>query len=215
MSEQQLFERFGRVFAAGTVVFREGDPGEQMFVIQSGRVQITRLVRGRETHLATLPPGEFFGEMAIVNHHPRTATATVLDESHLLVIDARTFEAMLRGNIEIAVRFIKKLAARLEHANRQVETLLGADLNHRVANHLHETARLRGVADGPGVRIDISVDDIAEAVGAAPRQVAECLKRLAAARLIATELGGVVVAEPGKLDEFLQFLELKERFGEQ
>jgi len=102
-----LFERFGRNFPTGTVLFREGDPGEEMYVIQSGRVQLTRRVRGREAHLATLPTGEFFGEMAIVNNRPRSATATVLEESQLLVIDARTFEAMVRGNAEIALRFIK------------------------------------------------------------------------------------------------------------
>src|SRR5438105_12720146 len=87
-------ERFGKTFPAGTILFSEGDDGEEMYVIQSGRVQLTRMVRGREAHLATLPPGEFFGEMAIVNNQPRSATATVLEDAHLLVIDARTFEAM-------------------------------------------------------------------------------------------------------------------------
>ena len=81
-------------------------------------------MRGREVHLATLPPGEFFGEMAIINKQPRSATATVIEEAQLLVLDARTFEAMIRGNAEIAIRMIKKLAARLAQANSQVEMLL-------------------------------------------------------------------------------------------
>jgi CRP/FNR family transcriptional regulator, cyclic AMP receptor protein len=213
MSDQALFERFGRTIPTGTVLFREGDPGEHMYVIQSGRVQLTRRVRGRDTHLAALPPGEFFGEMAIVNNQPRTATATVIEDAQLLLIDARTFEAMIRGNSEIAVRFIKKLAARLAQANQQVEMLLLADLNHRVTHFLRQLAQQRGVQEGVGTRIDVSVEDIAEAVAATPQHVAACLKRLEQARLIATELGGIVVAEPGKLDEFLQFLELKEHFG--
>jgi CRP-like cAMP-binding protein len=185
-------ERFGKTFPAGTVLFSEGDDGEEMYVIQSGRVQLTRHVRGREAHLATLPPGEFFGEMAIVNNQPRSATATVLEDAHLLVIDARTFEAMVRGNSEIAMRFIKKMAGRVALANAQVEMLLLADLNHRLTHHLRYLAETQGVADG---------------------QVAASLKRLEQARLISMELGTILVAEPGKLDQFLEFLDMKERFG--
>ena len=206
-------ERFGKTFPAGTVLFSEGDEGEEMYVIQSGRVQLTRNVRGRQAHLATLPPGEFFGEMAIVNNQPRSATATVLEDAHLLVIDARTFEAMVRGNSEIAMRFIKKMAGRVALANAQVEMLLLADLNHRLTHHLRWLAETQGVADGPGVRIDASVEELAAGVGAAPQQVAASLKRLEQARLISMELGTILVAEPGKLDQFLEFLDMKERFG--
>jgi len=206
-------ERFGKTFPAGTVLFSEGDEGEEMYVIQSGRVQLTRNVRGRQAHLATLPPGEFFGEMAIVNNQPRSATATVLEDAHLLVIDARTFEAMVRGNSEIAMRFIKKMAGRVALANAQVEMLLLADLNHRLTHHLRYLAETQGVADGPGVRIDASVEELAAGVGAAPQQVAASLKRLEQARLISMELGTITVAEPGKLDQFLDFLDMKERFG--
>ncbi len=214
MSDGNLFERFGKTFPTGAVLFREGDPGVEMYVIQSGRVQLTRKVRGQETHLVTLPPGEFFGEMAIVNNQPRSATAIVTEEAGLLVIDGRTFEAMIRGNSEIALRFIKKLAARLAQANHQVETLLLADLNHRVTHHLRALAETRGVHDdGPGVRIDISVDEIAEAVNATPQHVAGCLKRLETARLITTELGAIHIAEVGKMTQFLEFLDMREKFG--
>jgi CRP-like cAMP-binding protein len=197
----------------GTVLFREGDPGEEMYVIQTGRVQLTRRVRGREAHLATLPAGEFFGEMAIVNNRPRSATATVLEDSQLLVIDAQTFEAMVRGNAEIALRFIKKLAARLGQANAQVEVLLLQDLNHRVVHHLRYLASTRGTPDGPGVRVAATTDDIAEMVGAKYDDVDACLRRLEAAKLFYRDGDQVHVAEVGKLDDFLEFLEMKENFG--
>jgi CRP-like cAMP-binding protein len=209
-----LFERFGRMYPSGTVLFREGDPGEEMYVIQAGRVQLTRRVRGREAHLATLPPGEFFGEMSIVNNRPRSATAIVVEDSQLLVIDARTFEAMVRGNAEIALRFIKKLAARLAQANAQVEVLLLQDLNHRVVHHLRYLAVTRGAADGPGVRVDIDVDQIADMVGAKYEDVLVCLKRLEDARLLRRDgENAIEIAEVGKLDQFLEFLEMKENFG--
>lgn len=208
-----LFERFGETYPAGHVLFREGDAGKHMYVIQSGRVQLTRRVRGREVHLATLPVGEFFGEMAIINKQPRSATATVLEESHLLVLDARTFEAMIRGNAEIAIRMIKKLAARLAQANGQVETLLKQDLNHRIVHQLRLLAESRGQADGPGVRIDISLEELGDLVGAAGKDVVDGLDRLEKARLIDKQPGSIFIAEVGKLAEFLEFLEMKERFG--
>jgi CRP/FNR family cyclic AMP-dependent transcriptional regulator len=208
-----MFERFGHTYAAGTVLFTEGDAGKHMYVIQSGRVQLTRRVRGREAHLASLPPGEFFGEMAIINNQPRTATATVIEEAHLLVLDARTFEAMIRGNAEIALRMIKKLSARLGQANAQVETLLKQDLNHRIVHELRTLADTQGQSDGPGVRIDISTEELAEAVGAKPQEVKEGLDRLEKARLLDKQVGSIFIAEVGKLGEFLEFLEMRERFG--
>ena len=208
----QELERFGRTYTVGTVLFREGEVGEEMYVIQSGRVQLTRRVRGREMHLGTLPPGEFFGEMAIVNNRPRTATATIIEEAHLLVIDGRTFEAMVRGNSEIALRFIKKLATRLELSNKQVETLLLADLNHRVVHHLRNLAEL-GDSDGMGVEVNVSIDAIGQAVNASTHDVEVCLERLERACLIQRELGSILIAEMGKLDEFLEFLNLKQQYG--
>jgi CRP-like cAMP-binding protein len=208
-----MFERFGHSYPAGHVLFREGEPGKHMYVIQSGRVQLTRRVRGSEQHLASLPPGEFFGEMSIVNNQPRSATATVIEDAHVLVLDARTFEAMIRGNAEIALRMIKKLAARLAQANGMVETLLRQDLNHRIVNQLRLLADQRGFGEGLGVRIDISTDELAELVGAKPVEVKEGIDRLEKARLLTKEVGTVFIAEVGKLGEFLEFLDMKERFG--
>src|SRR5688500_8593387 len=126
-AEEQLFNRFGKEIPRGTVLFREGDPGKEMYVVQSGKVAISKKVRDVEKILATLGPGEFFGEMAIISNKPRNATATVADDARLLVIDPKTFESMIRGNSEIAVRMIKKLADRLSEADTQIENLLMSD----------------------------------------------------------------------------------------
>jgi CRP-like cAMP-binding protein len=152
--------------------------------------------------------------MAIINKQPRTATATVIEEAHLLVLDARTFEAMIRGNAEIAIRMIKKLAMRLAQANSQVETLLKQDLNHRIVHHLRVLAEQRGQIEGIGMRIDISIGELASLVGAKdPRDVVESLDGLEKARLVEKQPGSIVIAEIGKLAEFLDFLDMKERFG--
>jgi CRP-like cAMP-binding protein len=210
-------ERFARSFATGTVLFREGEPGNEMYVIQSGRVQLTWRIQQEERILAVLPPGEFFGEMAIVNGRPRSATATVIEDAKLLVLDSRTFEAMIRGNSEIAVRLIRKLAARLEQANKQVEILLLRDTNHRVVHLLRQLAETIGEPDAAGRRVDITQSEIADRAGLSDREVGQVVARLCEAKLVTPVVGGrgLVVAEGGRLQEFLEFLEMKERFGTQ
>jgi hypothetical protein len=132
MADDPMFQRFGREFPRGAVLFREGEPGKEMFVVHQGRVAITKKVADVEKILSTLGPGEFLGEMAILNNRPRSATATCAEDSKLLVIDAKTFEAMIRSNAEIAVRLIKKLSDRLAEANEQIENLLLTDAASRV-----------------------------------------------------------------------------------
>src|SRR5436305_14403945 len=122
--EDQLFQRFGREFPKGHILFREGEPGGEMFVVQSGKVNITKKVRETEKILATLGAGEFFGEMAILNNKPRSAGAVMADNGKLLVIDPRTFEGMIRGNVEIGVPLLNKLSDRLQAADEQTGTLL-------------------------------------------------------------------------------------------
>ena len=213
-AETGLFERFGKSVPTGTVLFREGDEGKDMYVLQAGRVQLTRRIKNEEKIVAVLLPGEFFGEMSIVNNRPRSATATVIEDAKMLVIDSRTFEAMIRGNAEIAVRLIKKLSTRLEQANQQIEILLLRDTNHRIVHALRRLAESTGVPDAAGVRIDVGVSELADRVGMTDIEVSDVLDRLSQAKLV-TKVGerGFIVAEVGRLIEFLEFLEMKERFG--
>jgi CRP-like cAMP-binding protein len=222
---QDGLERFARDFKAGTVLFEEGQPGDYMYVITTGEVEIRRMVGETERVLAVLPPGEFFGEMAILNSRPRSATAVVRVDSSMLVIEGKTFEAMLRARPEVALRIIKSLALRLESANQQVELLLLPTPNHRVVQCLRHMADeqilLAGapVNAGTAILVPKKVEDIATRVGLPVHEVIEVVDRLRAARLVllAEDAGidghGFIVPEVGRLLEFLEFLNLKDRFG--
>jgi CRP/FNR family transcriptional regulator, cyclic AMP receptor protein len=220
VGDMGLLDRFARDYDPGTVLFREGDPGSEMFVIQSGEVEISRMIGDKRQTLALLPAGEFFGEMAIINDRPRSATATVRQPSRLLVIDPETFEAMLRGKTEIAVRMIKALAGRLERANQQVELLLLKNSNHRVVQCLRQLADEHQVDGYAAVYIPVPHVELARRVALTTEEVLDILQRLEMARLVvqASEAGiegdGYVVPEVGRLLEFLEFLELRDRFGE-
>ena len=220
MNEQQLFETFGRVIPKGTVLFNEGDVGEEMYVVQSGEIEISRRIKDRETVLAVLTAGEFFGEMAIVNNRPRSATAKVRTDARVLVIDGKTFEAMLRGKVEIAVRMIRTLTKRLEQANQQIELLLLRDANHRVVQCLRQLAdgRNRLSEDTAAVFIPVTIEALATRVALPQPEVAEVLLRLAEAKLVLTAAqagidgDGYIIPEVGRLLEFLEFLEMKDRY---
>jgi CRP/FNR family cyclic AMP-dependent transcriptional regulator len=213
MADDQLFQRFGREFPRGAVLCREGDPGVEMFVIQSGRVTISKRAGDVEKVLATLGPGEFFGEMSILNNKPRSATATCAEEARILVIDAKTFEAMIRGNAEIAIRMIKKLADRLQETNEQIENLLFRDASSRVV-HFLATAAERAPAERGGQRVPVAPAELAAQVGVRPEQADEILQKLLKAKIVAVEEGGIRVADVGKLRHFLEFLLMKAQYGE-
>jgi CRP/FNR family cyclic AMP-dependent transcriptional regulator len=218
-------DRFARDYAAGTVLFEEGQPGDYMYVVQSGEVEIRRMVGETERVLAVLTPGEFLGEMAILNGRPRSATAIVRVDSRLLVIEGKTFEAMLRARPEIALRIIKALALRLDSANQQVELLLLPTPNHRVVQCLRHMAEEQlalanaTLNSGTAILVPKRAEDIATRVGLPVYEVIEVLDRLRAARLVllAEDAGiagdGFIVPEVGKLSEFLEFLNLKDRYG--
>lgn len=212
-----------RDFAAGSVLFREGDRGDKMFVIHSGEVEISRRMTSGDKILATLGAGDFFGEMAIINNRPRSATATVIRAAKLIVIEAHTFEMMIEARAEIAVRIIKALAARIERANRQIDLLLLRDANHRVVHCLRQMAKEQAEAvpfggpSGAAVFIPTTLIQLADRMALSVADVSEVLRRLGSVGLVvhASQAGatgqGYVVPEVGRLDEFLEFLELKDR----
>jgi CRP-like cAMP-binding protein len=213
-AEETLFQRFGKEFSKGTVLFREGEPGKEMFVIQSGRIAISKRVRDAEKVLAVLGPGEFFGEMSIISNRPRNATATVSEDAKLLVIDPKTFEGMIRGNAEIAVRMIKKLAERLSEADAQIENLMHSDPTGRVVHLILQVCQTRGRAMEEGLEIELPVRDLPRQLGVGEPAIRSILGRLEQAGLVERSGDRLIVQDTARLHDFLQYLEMKWKFGD-
>jgi CRP/FNR family cyclic AMP-dependent transcriptional regulator len=201
------FSSLGREFAPGDVLFREGEPGDVMFVVQTGAVKIAKDVGGQEKVLAILGPGEFLGEMAILNGKPRTATATVVETARCLVIGARMLEQMIAKNSEIAIRLVKKLARRLDSADALVDILLHHDPKARVLLALSRHAEAFGEVVPGGVRVRATGADLAREVGTEPAVAREMISRLRRLGLAEEIDGGVLVYDVAKLADFLEFLE--------
>jgi CRP-like cAMP-binding protein len=126
MSEKNPFAKFLNHFKKGTVLFHEGDEGEDMYIIQSGKVAIKKRVPHGETTLAVLEKGDFFGEMAILERLPRSAGAEMLEEGDLIVIGSDLFGDMIKSNPEIAVRMLRKYSLRLRETTKQIEQMASA-----------------------------------------------------------------------------------------
>lgn len=118
------FKDFTVSMRGGEVVYQEGEPGAMMYVIQAGSVELVRTVDGQEVSYGLLEKGDFFGEMSLLlESQPRTTSAVVRDTAVLVEIDSTIFDRMIRGNIEIAVRMMRKLSLRLrELQDRPVAT---------------------------------------------------------------------------------------------
>ncbi len=119
------FEEYMIRIPAGETIFQEGDEGDDMFVIQSGSVDITKTVKEREQLLATLERGDFFGEISLLENLPRTANAKAKTDVELVRINQETFDEMLRNNGEIAVRMLRKLSRRLRETTALLEMQTG------------------------------------------------------------------------------------------
>jgi len=211
MAEAQspMYAKFGKQIPTGTVLFREGDRGEEMFILQSGKVKISKKIRGVEKTLATLEKGEFFGEMAILNDKPRSASAETIEDCEMLVIDRKTFEVLLRSNVEIAIRFIKRLADRLRETNDQMEALMIRDNTSRLVSLLAKQVKEKKGA------VSISIDELAGLAGIEGSQARMILEKLASVRILT--LGAdehVSIANQEQVDRLLRYLEMREIFGE-
>ena len=123
-AEKNPFAKFLTHFKKGQVLFHEGDEGDEMYIVQSGRVAIKKKVKEGDTTLATLEKGDFFGEMAILERMPRSASAEVVEEGDLIVISGEIFGDMIKANPEIAVRMLRKYSIRLRETNKQIEQIL-------------------------------------------------------------------------------------------
>ncbi len=134
----ELLQKFKKSYPPGGVIFREGDEGAEMYIIQKGKVRISKIFSGRLYVIAVLGKGDFFGEMAIVNLIKRTATVTAMDAVELLAFDREGLVNMITKNARVGLSIIDKLCRRLQNANLKIQHLVKKDEMGLIALHLHQ-----------------------------------------------------------------------------
>jgi CRP/FNR family cyclic AMP-dependent transcriptional regulator len=207
-------QEFEKSLKAGELLFRQGDPGDQMFLIRSGKIKITRSSGDVEKTLAVLKEGDFFGEMAVIDGSPRSAAATAIEETMLMIVDREAFNSQLKNNPMIAY-VLETMSRRLRETNKQVEFLLIRDEMRRVVAMLVSMAKERGANTPDGVVIDFPYDyaTLGGMVGMEAFKTEEIVKKLLGLNLIKIEDRKLIMPSLNDIDEYLRYITLKEKFS--
>lgn len=208
--EQGELERFSRVavprsFPAGTRVFHEGDSSDACYIVRDGTFRVTREhTDGRAITLATLGPGELFGELAMLDGDRRSASAEALTDGELLALPAGDVRALLARHPEIALKLVAGLVRRLRAANVRLSRQSFQTVPSRVAGILSQLSREGQDENGGGeVTIRMNQTDLAQLAGTSRESVSRFLAELERAGVVHSGRGRVTVLDPPKLRNYI------------
>ncbi len=212
--EEGELERFSQVavprsFPAGTRVFHEGDSSDACYIVSQGSFRVTREHSdGRAITLATLGPGEIFGELAMLDGDTRSASAESITDGTLLALPANDVRSLLGRNPEIALKLVAGLVRRLRAANMRLSRQSFQTVPSRVAGILAQLSRDgQDNKDGDGemqeVTIRMNQTDLAQLAGTSRESVSRFLAELERAGVVRSGRGRVTVLQPNKLRNYI------------
>ena len=179
----------------GTVVFLRGDPGDSLYGVITGRVRISVSgPGGKEVFLNIMEPGESFGEIALLDGEPRTATATALAQTELLVLRREHFVALLGREPSIALHLIRLLCRRARWTSELMEDSALLDAPARLAKRLLSLATLHGRETPDGPKLSISQEELAQFLGLSRQIVNQHLQAWRAKGWISLGRGSVTIS---------------------
>ena len=189
-------------FPRAHVIFAEGELGDRLYIILSGKVKIgRRSPDGRENLLAVFGPSDMFGELSIFDPGPRTSTATTVTEVHAVTMDRTALREWITKRPEIAEQLLRVIARRLRRTNNMLADLIFTDVPGRVAKALLQLAHDFGSQEGGTLRVthDLTQEEIAQLVGASRETVNKALADFAHRGWLRLEGKSVLILEPQRL----------------
>jgi len=209
--EPEELESFSQVavprsFPAGTRVFHEGDRSDACYIVSAGSFRVTREHSdGRAITLATLGRGEVFGELAMLDHDVRSASAEALDDAELLALPASEVRALLARHPEISVKLVEALVRRLRAANERLSRQSFQTVPSRVAGVLLQLAEEESPRAGEGGEVTIRMNqaDLAQLAGTSRESVSRFLADLERSGIVKPGRGRVTVLKPAKLRNYI------------
>ena len=165
--ELPAFERFAKTDEPGRVIITEYEPGDCFYLIQSGNVQLVKCVNGTSKNLDILKPGEFFGEMAILDNSPRSATCMAVGNVKCLEFNKENFELLITGNPQMALLLLKLFCKRIYDQKRRYRILVVKDLQARIADVFLMLDEMNPVSNEAEKqrRFNVTISDIAHWAG--------------------------------------------------
>jgi CRP/FNR family cyclic AMP-dependent transcriptional regulator len=183
-----------RSASRGTAIVREGEPADVLYIVVSGRLKVLMgEADGKETILSILGPGEFFGEMGLIDDNPRSATVVAIEPCEMLALTRRDFRRCLVENSALAMAVMRVLVQRLRDADRKIGSLAMLDVYGRVARLLLDMSE---TVDGQRVVTRrISKQDIAKMIGASREMVHKVMKDLQVSGYIEVQGSTIVLRD--------------------
>lgn len=189
-------------FPCGHTVFAEGEPGDQLFIIISGKVKIgRRSPDGRENLLTIMGPTDILGELSLLDPGPRTSSATTITDVRAVSMERHVLRAWIADRPEFTEQLLRVLARRLRRTKSNLADLLFTDVSGRVAKQLLQLAQRFGTREGDVVRVthDLTQEEIAQLVGASRETVNRALNDFAHRGWIRLEGRTVLISDSGCL----------------
>ena len=195
-----------RKMPPGTPIVYKGDPSGALYLIGSGRVKVHQAtMSGDEVILNVLGPGDFFGDMSLLDGQPRSADVSTLDAVELLLLEGEALRQTIAEQPAVAWTLLRILSLRLREQNAQIEMLMTQDVAGRVADRLLRLAKSQGtpLPDGKSLRIEVSLtqSDIAALIGATRERVSRALTAFRKSNLIVwdKDTGRWIIRNPAAL----------------
>jgi CRP/FNR family cyclic AMP-dependent transcriptional regulator len=186
----------------GQTVFQKGDEGSYMVAVLSGRIRISATSsEGREVTLNMIDSGEVFGEMALLDGKPRSADATALENSNLMMVERRHFLPYLTASNDLALRVIDVLCERLRETSETLGNFAMLDLPGRLARRLLNLAAEYGSAANGRTLLEIRLShtDLGRFVGCSRETVNKQMRAWEEIGIVAREGGRIAVCKPAAL----------------
>jgi CRP-like cAMP-binding protein len=190
--------------AKGTILFAEGDGGDQLYVIAEGKLKLgTSSGDGRENLLSILGPGEMFGELSLFDPGPRTSTATAVTDAKLLSLGQEKLLPWLIENPKVSLQLLAGLAQRLRRTNEAVGDLVFSDVPGRVAKALIDLGERFGkkTVEGLFVHHDLTQEELAQLVGASRETVNKALADFAGRNWLKLDGRAVLITDFERLSK--------------
>jgi CRP-like cAMP-binding protein len=182
----------------GQSLFKEGDDGDNLYVVSNGKVKLgTKSPDGRENLLMILGPGDMFGELSLFDSGPRTATATAVTDSKLLTLGQEKVIPWVKEYPEVSLQLLARLASRLRRTNEVVGDLVFSDVPGRVAKALIDLGVKFGEkrSEGLFVNHDLTQEELAQLVGASRETVNKALADFAQRGWLRLEARSVMILD--------------------
>ncbi|PZP01194.1 CRP-like cAMP-activated global transcriptional regulator GlxR [Corynebacterium sp.] len=196
---QNLIEQMETVrFPRGTTIFDEGEPGDRLYIITSGKIKLARHAPdGRENLLTVMGPSDMFGELSIFDPGPRTSSAVCVTEVTAATMNSEMLKQWVADHPSIAQQLLRVLARRLRRTNANLADLIFTDVPGRVAKTLLQLANRFGVQEGGALRVnhDLTQEEIAQLVGASRETVNKALATFAHRGWIRLEGKSVLIVD--------------------